>query len=137
MLKFSIVIAILFAPTSLMAQERMREGLWEQRMVGMAAPGVESTTTRCMRPDELSGQNGTADDIRAAMQVAAPSCTLGEVTAEGDHVTWRQNCGVLHQTGDFHYRGTTMDGAIKMWQTDRPAKTITIQGKRLGPCPPM
>ena len=136
MLRFYVGVVIIFVPTSLMAQERMQEGLWEQRMVGMVAPGIETSTTRCMRSEELSGQTGTADDIRTAMQLAAPGCTISEVAAEGDHVTWRQNCGALHQIGDFHYRGTTMDGTIKMWQTGQSAKTVTIQGKRLGSCPP-
>lgn len=92
-------------------------------------------STRCIDGKEAETANGSADDIRKALMAEATGCTLEDVTASGDRVTFRQTCGPVRQSAEFSYRGTTMEGRITMSFPGKPPGTMTSQGKRIGACP--
>lgn len=109
----------------------MKEGLWEITttvdMPGMPAGMMKPhTTTACLNQKESvpKGKNET-------------DCTMKDLKAEGNTVTWTVVCKDSTSKGRITYAGTSYDGmtetTMKQDGKDTTIKT-TMKGKYLGPC---
>lgn len=132
-LPIALAIAFGASPAAAEAQERMQPGAWQMEtlMGGKPLPGG----TRCIGPAEAATANGSAAEIKAAIEAVATGCRVGEVTAEGDRVTFEQTCDGSNQRGDFHYRGATMEGTMTISLPGRPTSVMSQKGRRIGACP--
>lgn len=135
-IRLAVAFCLAAAPGAVHAQQRMQPGLWEIEMTmqGGAVDGQRFASKKCLSAGEVAATVGSAAEIRAAMEQTSDGCTIGDVTAQGDRVSFRQTCGPVEQAAEFFYRGTTMDGRISMSMAGKPSGTIVQQGRLVGPC---
>ncbi len=112
-----------------LAAPNMEDGLWEiTTTVNMPGAGLKSfTNTSCLTKE------------KAVPQTAESGCTVKDVKAQGNTVTWTVVCqeGMSTSTGKITYTGSTMDGVVET-TVKAGGQTMTMKsrmkGKRIGPC---
>lgn len=119
------------------AKDRLEAGSWRTEMRSPSGPLVmpPMATTRCIGPEETRKANGSASEIRAALEASSAGCRIGAVEAEGERVAFEQICGDGRQKIEFVYRGGTMTGRTVMSRPGDPDVVIEFSGSRIGPCP--
>jgi hypothetical protein len=124
-----VALFFLFSAGLCYAAPNMEEGLWElTKTVDMPGMGSKSfTSTSCLTKE------------KAVPQTAGSGCTIKDMKAQGNTVTWTVVCkeGMSTSTGKVTYAGSTMEGVVETTvKADGQTMTMksTMKGKRIGPC---
>ncbi len=121
------ILLFLFSAALSSAAPNMEEGLWEMTTT-VDMPGISSksfTHTTCLTKE------------KAVPQTAESGCTIKDVTAQGNTVTWTVVCKEGTSIGKVTYAGTTMEGFTETTvKTNGNTMTMKsrMKGKRIGPC---
>ena len=125
----SVALSFLFFAGLCLAAPNMEDGLWEITTT-VNTPGMGSKSfknTSCLTKE------------KAVPQTAESGCTVNDVKAQGNTVTWTVVCkeGMSTSTGKVTYTGSTMDGIVET-TVKAGGQTMTMKsrmkGKRIGPC---
>jgi len=131
------LIAFAFSATALLlAQERMRPGLWENTVT---SGGKSATRSHCLTADELAITNGSTEAIRQSMVKAFAklnngSCTLKDFKVEGDTISSVMVCGASSFASTRTFHGDNVETASTS-TTAGVARVSHITSRRLGACP--
>ncbi len=123
--------------SSLGAEERMRDGLWQSTMTTGGKAGI--ATTRCVTPAETVTTNGSAKEIREYREKVAAkggkrACTLGHLSVTSDTITALMDCGASSYANKTTYRGDSFETVLTFTNPAAGQKTV-ITGRRIGVCP--
>jgi hypothetical protein len=138
LLKTSVIPAVVYltlsAATALHAQERMRPGIWENRVT--AASGQTATRSHCFKPADAAMSNGSPAAVRAETEkaISKGACTIKDFKLDSNTLTQTMVCGTttIHQEtkflgGDsFETTMTNTEGGV--------TKVSQIKGRRMGDC---
>lgn len=94
----SSIAALLFCATTALAQDSVREGLWEISIQGQIGGQPISNTPLVVRQciDQQSAQ-----DLMAKLAGGAGGCQISDFSREGNHTRWSLAC-----TGQVDVSGT-------------------------------
>lgn len=121
------ILLFLFSAALSSAAPNMEEGLWEMTTT-VDMPGISSksfTHTTCLTKE------------KAVPQTAESGCTIKDVKAQGNTVTWTVVCKEGTSIGKVTYAGTTMEGFTETTvKTNGNTMTMKsrMKGKRIAPC---
>jgi Protein of unknown function (DUF3617) len=129
-----VVFLTLSAATGLLAQERMRTGMWENTVT--AASGQTATHSTCFKAADAAKSNGSPETVRAETEkgMSKSGCTLQDFKLDGNTLNLTMVCGgtTIHQETKFH-EGDTFE--TTMTNTEGGvAKVAQIEGRRTGDC---
>ena len=114
----------------------MKEGLWEitskASIQGMPFDMPPTTYTQCLTKENIIPQE---------QNQAQQECKLIDSDISGNTVTWSMTCSqngmISNISGKISYKGTTMDGTMKVESNTPMGNSIMnmiINGKRIGDC---
>jgi hypothetical protein len=131
----TVVVFLTFSTAAdLLAQERMRTGMWENTVA--AASGQTATRSTCFKAADAAKSNGSPAIVRAETEkgMSKSGCTLKDFDLDGNTLTLTMLCGgtTIHQETKFH-EGESFE--TTMTNTEGGVtKVAHIKGRRTGDC---
>jgi hypothetical protein len=134
--RFTFFVLACSTTAMLLAQERMRPGLWENTVT---SGGKSDTRSHCLTADELATTNGSIEAIRQSMVKAFAklnngTCALKDFKVDGSTISSLMVCGSSSFASTRTFHGDTVDTASTS-TTAGVARVSHITSRRLGACP--
>ncbi len=129
------LLALTFAAAALLAEDRMRAGLWE---VTTTLDGKQSGTMggTCYTPAMVALGNMPANTIREETEKSLSKrghCTLDDFKLDGHKVSMTTTCGARHSEYQSTYSGDAFETLVT--STEAGVKqVIQMKGRRTGDC---
>ena len=129
------LIAMTFAAAVLLAEERMRAGLWE---VTTTLDGKQSGVmgSNCYTPAMVELANMPANMMREATEKSVTKgghCTLNDFKLEGNKISMTTSCGGRLMVYRSTYSGETFETLVTSTEAG-VKKVISTKGRRTGDC---
>ena len=131
-----IVLILMSLPTTILAANGIREGMWEitsqMEMPGMPMQMPPTTIKHCY----------TKKDVKDEKKVISrdKNCTVTDFKRSGNKVTWKMKCTGKHAgvfSGETVFSGDSYESNMNMQSTAGQVRSMSmkVKGKRIGNCP--
>ena len=131
-----LVLVLISLPTTILAANGMREGMWEitstMEMPGMPMRMPPTTIKHCY----------TKKDVKAEKKAISrdKNCTVTDFKRSGNKVTWKMKCTGKHAgvfSGETVFSGDSYESNMNMQSAagQGGSMTMKVKGKRIGNCP--
>ena len=130
------VLALVSLPTTVMAFDGIREGMWEitskMEMPGMPVEMPPTTVKHCYTKEDVKDQKKVISTDK--------NCTVTDLKSSGNKVSWKMECTGKNAgtfSGETVFSGDSYDSVMKMKSEGGKGRSMNmkVKGKRVGNCP--
>jgi hypothetical protein len=126
------IVAMIVAASSLVAQDRIRPGMYE---ITTIKNGRTTVTSHCLNAAAVSASNGDANSLKEGLEnsTAARNCTSKDFKLDGNVISFTTICSGIAVSSSTTYKTDSFE-TVMTTKSATGVTTTRVKDRRTGDC---